>query len=66
MGEGNVLPEARDNFRQPPQIYAYNLEAYGIDLPPEQLIARARRGFYGTRKEMEIAGAPGGQEVRFC
>ncbi|HEY7807628.1 MAG TPA: DUF885 domain-containing protein [Croceibacterium sp.] len=51
--KANVLPKARDSFRQPPQIYAYRLKVYGIDLPPEQLITRARRGFYGTRKEME-------------
>jgi hypothetical protein len=51
--KANVLPKARASFRQPPQIYAYSLKAYGIDLPPEDLIGRARRGFYSTRKEME-------------
>jgi hypothetical protein len=51
--KANVLPKARDSFRQPPEIYAFNLKAVGIDLPPEQLIARARRGFYETRAQME-------------
>jgi hypothetical protein len=51
--KANVLPKARDSFRQPPQLYAYSLKAYGIDLPPEELVARARRGYYVTRKEME-------------
>jgi len=48
-----VLPAAREDFRLPPQLYAHRLETYGIDLPPEQLIARARRGFYETRAQME-------------
>jgi hypothetical protein len=49
----NVLPKARASFRQPPQIYAFNLKSVGIDLPPEELVARARRGFYDTRRQME-------------
>jgi len=48
-----VLPAARDDFRLPPELYAYRLETVGIDLPPEQLIARARRGFYETRAQMQ-------------
>ena len=48
-----VLPAAREDFRLPPELYAYRLETFGIDLPPEQLIARARRGFYETRAQME-------------
>ena len=47
-----VLPAARDDFRLPPEIYAFRLKTVGIDLPPEQLIARARRGFYETRAQM--------------
>jgi len=48
-----VLPAARDDFRLPPELYAFRLMTVGIDLPPEQLIARARRGFYETRAQME-------------
>jgi uncharacterized protein (DUF885 family) len=51
--KANVLPKARPDFRQPPAIYAYQLKTYGIDLPPEELVARARRGFYDTRTQME-------------
>ena len=47
-----VLPAARDDFRLPPELYAYRLKTVGIDLPPEELIARARRGFYETRAQM--------------
>ena len=52
--KANVLPRAREDFRQPPQIYAHSLKAYGIDVPPEELVERARRGFYATRKQMEM------------
>jgi hypothetical protein len=48
-----VLPAARDDFRLPPEIYAYRLKTVGIDLPPLELIARARRGFYETRAQMQ-------------
>ncbi len=48
-----ILPVARDDFRQPPEIYAFQLKQYGIDLPPEELVARARRAFYETRAQMQ-------------
>lgn len=48
-----VLPAAREDFRLPPELYAHRLRTFGIDLPPEQLIARARRGFYETRAQMD-------------
>ncbi len=51
--KATVLPKARPDFRLPPELYAFRLKRVGIDLPPEQLIARARRGFYETRQEME-------------
>ena len=47
-----VLPAARDDFRLPPELYAFRLKAYGIDIPPEELISRARRGFYEIRQQM--------------
>jgi hypothetical protein len=48
-----VLPAARDDFRLPPELYAYRLKTVGIDLPPLQLITRARREFYETRAQMQ-------------
>ncbi len=48
-----VLPAARADFRLPPELYAFRLKAIGIDLPPEDLIARARRAFYETRQQMD-------------
>jgi uncharacterized protein (DUF885 family) len=48
-----VLPAAREDFRLPPELYAYRLKTVGIDVPPEELISRARRGFYETRQQMQ-------------
>ncbi len=48
-----VLPAARPEFRLPPELYAFRLKTYGIDIPPEELISRARRGFYETRAQMQ-------------
>ncbi|MXO59327.1 DUF885 family protein [Altererythrobacter salegens] len=55
--KANVLPKARDDFRLPPELYAFRLKQFGIDIPPEELIERARRGFYDTRTQM-MALAP--------
>ena len=51
--KATVLPAARQDYRQPPEIYAHNLAQYGIDLPPQELVSRARRGFYETRAQMQ-------------
>jgi hypothetical protein len=48
-----VLPASRSDFRLPPEIYAFRLKTYGIDLPPEDLVARARRAFYETRQQID-------------
>jgi uncharacterized protein (DUF885 family) len=48
-----ILPITREDFRQPPELYAFQLKQYGIDLPPEELVARARRAFYETRAQMQ-------------
>ena len=48
-----VLPVAREDYRLPPEIYAYRLKTIGIDIPPEELMSRARKGFYETRANMQ-------------
>lgn len=47
-----VLPQARTDTRLPPELYALQLKGVGIDIPPEQLIQRARLAFMETRAEM--------------
>jgi uncharacterized protein (DUF885 family) len=49
----DVLPQARTDPRLPPELYALQLKRAGIDIPPEQLIQRARLGFMETRAAMQ-------------
>jgi uncharacterized protein (DUF885 family) len=48
-----VLPRAREDFRLPPELYAFGLKEYGIDIPPEQLVRRAQFEFLEIRAQME-------------
>ena len=52
-----VLPAARTDFRLPPELYAFRLKTVGIDIPPEELIARARRAFFETRQQIDAVSA---------
>jgi len=49
----NVLPKARTDFRLPPELYALNLEGYGIDIPPAQLADMAHAAFNQIQSEMK-------------
>jgi len=48
-----VLPLAREDFRLPPELYAYRLKRVGIDIDPLLLIQRAQVGFMETRAAMQ-------------
>ncbi|MCC7415655.1 MAG: DUF885 domain-containing protein [Acidobacteria bacterium] len=48
----NVLPKARTDFRLPPEEYALNLEAYGIDVPADRLAAMAHQAFAELQSQM--------------
>src|SRR5205085_6054018 len=43
--KAQVLPRAREDFRIPPELYAYDLEVYGVDLPPAEVAALGHAGF---------------------
>lgn len=47
-----LMPKARTDFRQAPEEYALSLESFGIDLPPDQLAARAHAAFAETQAQM--------------
>ncbi len=47
-----VLPNARTDFRQPEELYAYALEQIGITIPPQELIFRAQTAFTEIQNEM--------------
>jgi uncharacterized protein (DUF885 family) len=48
-----VLPRARDDFRLPPALYAFNLEQVGVDIPPDELARRAHKAFGEIQQEMQ-------------
>ncbi|MEH6420706.1 DUF885 domain-containing protein [Pseudomonas sp. CGJS7] len=47
-----VLPKARTDARLPPELYAYQLKQFGIDVDPQILIRRAQVEFMETRAAM--------------
>jgi uncharacterized protein (DUF885 family) len=48
-----VLPKARTDTRLPPELYAYQLKQYGIDIDPALLMRRAQLEFMETRAAMQ-------------
>jgi uncharacterized protein (DUF885 family) len=48
-----VLPKARDDFRLPPELYAFNLQQVGVDIPPQELARRAHKAFGEIQDEMQ-------------
>ena len=55
--QAEVLPKARDDFRLPPELYAFNLTQVGVDIPAAELAQRAHQGFTQIQAEMQqVAG----------
>ncbi|HET7503016.1 MAG TPA: DUF885 domain-containing protein, partial [Kofleriaceae bacterium] len=52
-----VLPRARDDFRLPPELYAFNLKQVGVDIPPDELARRAHKAFTEIQAEMQKTAA---------
>jgi hypothetical protein len=48
-----ILPKSRTDFRQPPEIYAFNLKKIGVDIPPEKLAAKAHVAFEEIQRKMQ-------------
>jgi len=48
-----VLPRAREDFRLPPELYAFGLKQYGVDVAPDTLAERARVSFMEIRNELQ-------------
>ncbi len=47
-----VLPRAREDFRQPEELYAFSLKQYGNDMPVPEMISRAKVAYMEIRNEM--------------
>ncbi|MBN6149780.1 DUF885 domain-containing protein [Xanthomonas sp. AmX2] len=48
-----VLPKAREDARLPPELYAFQLKQFGIDIDPAVLMQRAQLEFMETRAAMQ-------------
>jgi hypothetical protein len=65
-----VLPRARDEFRVPEEIYAWNLRDFGVQASPDQLIESASAAFVEIRNEMTalaplVAASRGWEESEY-
>jgi hypothetical protein len=49
-----ILPQARTDFRLPPEIYASNLKDYGVDMPIDELQRRAKVTFKELQTQMQV------------
>jgi uncharacterized protein (DUF885 family) len=49
-----VLPRARADHRLPAELYADNLRQFGVDIPPQELVAKALTSFAEIRNQMNI------------
>jgi len=47
-----LLPRCRGDYRLHPELYAFSLRQFGVDVPPDQLADRARTSFMEIRNEM--------------
>lgn len=52
-----VMPHARTDFRSPPELYAINLENYGIDYTPDELTRLAHQSFTDLQGQMRALAA---------
>jgi uncharacterized protein (DUF885 family) len=52
--KSQILPRARSDHRLPPEVYANNLKQFGVDIPPQELIAKALTSFAEIRNQMNI------------
>jgi len=50
--KSTVVPHERDDFKLPPELYADNLKNVGLDIAPDQLIAKAELAYAEIRNEM--------------
>jgi uncharacterized protein (DUF885 family) len=52
--KAQILPRARADHRLPPEVYADNLRQFGVDITPQELIAKALTSFAEIRNQMNI------------
>ena len=55
--ESELAPRAREDFRLPAELYAFNLKGVGIDMPVAELVSRAKVSFREIQNEMQAVAA---------
>jgi uncharacterized protein (DUF885 family) len=55
--KATIVPKARTDFRQPPELYSLDLEGFGIDIPPAELAGIAHKAFTEYQAEMQTIAA---------
>ena len=49
-----IMPLARTDFRQPPELYAFALKQFGNDMPVDELMSRAQVAFMEIQNQMRV------------
>lgn len=49
-----ILTNARTDFRQPPELYAFALKQFGNDMPVDELMSRAQVAFQEIQNQMRV------------
>lgn len=49
-----ILPKAREDFRLPPEVYAFNLQQVGVDIPAAELTKLAHAAFEDIQQQMQV------------
>ncbi|MBD8530682.1 MULTISPECIES: DUF885 domain-containing protein [unclassified Massilia] len=52
--KAEMLPKARSDHKLPPEVYADNLKNFGVDIGPQEMIAKALTSFAEIRNQMQI------------
>lgn len=52
--KAQILPRARVDHRLPPEVYADNLRQFGVDISPQELMAKALTSFAEIRNQINI------------
>jgi len=60
--KAEIVPRARADFRQPPEIYAYSLKEFGNDMPVPELTSRALVAFKELQNQMQTLAPRVAQE----
>jgi hypothetical protein len=55
--EAELVPRARDDFRLPAELYAFNLKGVGVDMPVAELVSRAKVSFREIQNEMQAVAS---------